>query len=550
TEKAAIPAGTGGAGAAGTTGKAGGGGVSGGAGVGTGGAGGAKAGAGGATGGAGGAKAGAGGATGGTGGAKAGAGGTGGAKAGAGGAGGAKAGAGGATGGAGGAKAGAGGGDSGAGGAKAGAGGGDSGAGGAKAGAGGGDSGAGGAKAGAGGGDSGAGGAKAGAGGGDSGAGGAGGDSGAGGAGGDSGAGGGTGGAGASGTFQGLSAYYAKTCAHNAGSLYCWGTNTNGEVGDGTVSDAEPSPRQTLGTEWAKVSAGGKHTCGIELDKALLCWGGNGEGELGRGGVVSPLPAPSQVEGGGKWIDVSAGDLWTCAIKDDFSLWCWGKFPTGDWGDGNSRKTVPFAIGTDTDWVEVGLGRGAACARKENGDVYCLGNNVFGNLGDGTGAASNVPVKVLLPGAATQLSVGYGHACALVGNLPYCWGSDADDQLGLGVSGNQMQPVAAHPDAQWSYVSAGGRTTCGIRVDDDTLWCWGSRWHGLLGDGQEHAFDQKSEAPVQIGVAGQHWVAVRPGMDHACAIDSVSKLTCWGRNDDGQLGIGVKTAVEPPQVVQ
>jgi len=193
---------------------------------------------------------------------------------------------------------------------------------------------------------------------------------------------------------------FSHSCARLFdGSVRCWGANDSGQLGNGTASDsATPVPVPSLGTDVAEVSAGDLSTCARKTDGTLWCWGNNVSGQLGDGTTDSAF-VPVQVASLGNQVaEVSAGDLFACARKTDGTLWCWGTGFIDGAASGSSLTPVPVAALGDT-VAEVSTGDGAACARKTDGTVWCWGDNTFGIIGDGTTTTRPAPVPVAALGA-------------------------------------------------------------------------------------------------------------------------------------------------------
>ena len=203
-----------------------------------------------------------------------------------------------------------------------------------------------------------------------------------------------------------ISAGFAHTCAVKTdGSVWCWGDNASGQIGDNSNTPRlTPAQVTSLGGPAAEVSANNSFTCARRTDGTLWCWGGNTDGELGDGSTTSSL-VPNQVASLGNAVaEVSAGDNGACARKTDNSLWCWGSNLEGNVGDGTTlRRLIPVpvtALGNSV--VEVSMGV-HTCARELNGTVWCWGHNASGQLGDGTTTSQSIPVKAPIMTTAITL---------------------------------------------------------------------------------------------------------------------------------------------------
>jgi alpha-tubulin suppressor-like RCC1 family protein len=142
------------------------------------------------------------------------------------------------------------------------------------------------------------------------------------------------------------------TCAVKTdGSLWCWGNNFYGQLGDGTYTSRN-TPVQIMSSEVSSVALGGYHTCAVKTDGSLWCWGLNDVGQLGDGTNTSKT-TPVQIMSSGV-SSVALGYAHTCAVKADGSLWCWGRNNYGQLGDGGGWKNTPVYI------MNLGSGGGGA----------------------------------------------------------------------------------------------------------------------------------------------------------------------------------------------
>ncbi|MCA9644332.1 MAG: hypothetical protein KC492_26740 [Myxococcales bacterium] len=138
--------------------------------------------------------------------------------------------------------------------------------------------------------------------------------------------------------YQSVGAGFFHSCGiRNGGELWCWGGNTNAQLGVGVVSGANniAEPQRVVGEQkWSLVDGGRSHTCALTVDGQLYCWGSNSSGQLGiaKSGSAS---VPQLVQSDRAWKRLSAGEAHTCGIKDDATLWCWGRYTHGELGLGN-----------------------------------------------------------------------------------------------------------------------------------------------------------------------------------------------------------------------
>ncbi|MCC6495106.1 MAG: hypothetical protein IT193_02475, partial [Propionibacteriaceae bacterium] len=363
-----------------------------------------------------------------------------------------------------------------------------------------------------------------------------------------------------------VSAGSDHTCAVLEGAAYCWGDNTNGELGIGSTTDtnvptAVASSGVLAGKTVTAISAGmddangGQHTCAL-ADGGVYCWGLNIHGELGNGSTTqstSPVRAGT-VTGA---TAVATGYMHSCALSGG-KVYCWGDNSRGQIGDGTTtRRTSPVLVqGLLAGQTVTAITAGAAhtCAIA-GGAVYCWGSNVSGQLGINNNTNSPVPVAVLTTGALNGLTVsaasaGQAHTCVVAGGKAYCWGYNNNGQLGNNSTSTAL--VATAVTAPWAAgagltsLSAGMYSTCAVA--DGKAYCWGDNSNGQLGNGG--TIDQRTPVAVTAsGVLSGAVEQVAAGAGHSCAV-SADVAYCWGGNAEGRLGNGTTTGSTVPVTVQ
>lgn len=338
---------------------------------------------------------------------------------------------------------------------------------------------------------------------------------------------------------------------HLDGNLYAWGANLSGQLGDNTtVGHGKPALVSGANTTWRQIAAGEFHTLALRADGSLWAWGFNQNGQLGDGTQTARL-VPTKI-GTGKWQYVAAGKAHSVAIDDKGVIWAWGRNADGQLGDGTQiDRLAPVRLGpatTTVTYTAVAAGDTHSMARRADGALLAWGGNAKGQLGNGTVAASLAPAQV---GTASwvSLSAGASHSVAIRsdGTL-WTWGDNAQGQLGLNIAANvnKMEPqqvLLAGTANNWSAIAAGGGHTLALRTDG-SLWTWGSNSNGQVGnDTLNNQF-----APVQIG-SSTAWTAIAAGSQHSVAMMVDNTLWAWGLNLDGQLGNGQTTDQKVPVLV-
>lgn len=314
------------------------------------------------------------------------------------------------------------------------------------------------------------------------------------------------------GQWKQVSIGYSHTCAIKSDdTLWCWGQNyntdlTQGLLGNNTRTDSSIPVAVSGGGTWKKVSASNSFSCAIKSDDTLHCWGSNGNGRTAQNTITASTIVPTAVSGGGTWKDIATGDSHACGILMDDTIRCWGNNGSGRLGDNTiTQRLAPTALtstgGWDTTtWKSVTTGSTHTCAIRSDDVLYCWGNNGSGQLGDGT------PTQRLLPTALTA-----------TGN----WNT-----------------------ATWKNVSAGNLYTCAIR-SDDSAYCWGSNTNGRLGDGTV----TPTQSPIAVS-GGNTWTSIKAATDQTCARKTSGQISCWGNNTNGQLGNGTLTQSTVPIAVE
>ncbi len=300
---------------------------------------------------------------------------------------------------------------------------------------------------------------------------------------------------------------------------------------------------------WESISAGYEHTCAMKTDNTVWCWGSNSYGQLGNG-THSNSNTPLQVIGLEDVLGVSTGYDHSCAVKNDGTVWCWGRNDYGQLGNGtdNLSNTPVQVAGGLSDATMIACGGVHSCALNSNGGLRCWGMNSQGQLGNSSTNASNSPVIVHhMNEGVRRVSCGGAHTCAVNNDgTAWCWGSNSNGQLGNEEWGGfRTSRVQVKPDNLGSVVeiSCGNVHTC-ASTGEGTAWCWGGNWAGQLGN----ATYVVENTPVQVfGLTGV--TAVSGGDDHSCAVKSDGTAWCWGGNDAGQLGDGTTEYKNTPVLV-
>jgi alpha-tubulin suppressor-like RCC1 family protein len=308
--------------------------------------------------------------------------------------------------------------------------------------------------------------------------------------------------------FSSVSAGQDFTCGVTpVRTIFCWGRNANGSLGDGTTTDrlVPVAVSRPLGVLFDSVSAGQDHACGLSTAGAVYCWGANTFGQLGTGNTI-PQTTPTLISASGfSFTSVSAAALFTCAVTTVNTVRCWGFNDNGQLG---TAPGVP-------------------------------------------GAPNPTPLEVQ-GGPFRAVSATQGHACGILtggggqDGTVVCWGLNDAGQLGGGGGTSPAEPPGAIASSvRYAAVSGGFRFTCAIRNDGiGVADCWGLNDFGQLGTTTSDPNAQST--PVPVGNGAFSFAQLSTGRQLACGVSSVGQGSCWGDNTFGQLGIGSTTAVPTP----
>ena len=356
-------------------------------------------------------------------------------------------------------------------------------------------------------------------------------------------------------SYQILATGYNSCVFMSAGSLKCWGMNNSNQLNDDTITHSSNIPVDTLNiSEAVTLDLGGGyyHFCALINGGSIKCWGTNSCGQLGNGTTVGDIftqgiNIPVDVVDITDATSISLGGYHSCALLSGGNVKCWGDNQYLQLGDGTTvnNSSIPVDVVNITNALQVSSGHGFTCALLSGGNIQCWGNNSAGQLGDGTTTDSNVPVDVLDITDAVGIFSGNGHACALLsgGNIK-CWGGNGGGQLGNGTTLNSnFPPVDVLNITDAVEVTAGGAHTCAL-LSGGNIKCWGSNDFGELGDGTTTG----SNVPVDV-LDITDAVALASGIVHTCALLSGGNIKCWGRNVGGALGNGTYTASSVPVAV-
>ena len=367
-----------------------------------------------------------------------------------------------------------------------------------------------------------------------------------------------------------VEAGYTHTCGIKTdGSMYCWGSNSYGKLGDGSQS-GKLSPTLVRysdpSIEVVKMGLGEYNTCAITSSGRVFCWGFNNYGQLGVGSKTTPSFSVNPTEVRTPWtsdaVDLSLGHNFACALMAEGTVWCWGDNSFEQLGNPSvsTQSSVPVPVNLpagrfatsikSSDWH--------TCAVLDDGSMHCWGRYSWFNMGDRlsqTAVNVDTPSEVLLPRHldVVSMDVGKYHGCAYMSDASlWCWGQNEQGQVGVGsVSDGSVGESIKTPveiDIQnlppIVDLSANYENTCALH-DTGDLTCWGYNNNAQVGDGT--TTDAASPTSVFLGSSSASFVSV--GHDFACAGTDDGSVNCWGYNNYGQLGTASTQLATYPELI-
>jgi len=320
------------------------------------------------------------------------------------------------------------------------------------------------------------------------------------------------------------------------------------------------------------LGAGQRHSLAVLSNRTLWAWGLNNFGQIGDGnsgttgtnvnvfrsrpqligtnGAANTNAVWASVSGGSRGYDVAANQPggFSIGIQTNGSLWAWGLNDRGQLGINSvTLQRIPVRVGTDTNWVQAEAGATHVIALKRDGTMWAWGGNEAGQLGTGsTSSNSLVPVRVGTESAWVEVRAG-GHfslARRADGTI-WAWGMNGHGQLGIGTNTARVSlPTMIGTNSDWASISAGAFHSLGLKVNG-TLWSWGRNNFGQLGlgigTGNGNEGSLTNNRPAQVGTLSD-WTMVEAGTFHSFAINTAGKLFGWGANFFGQIGDGTMGA--------
>lgn len=320
---------------------------------------------------------------------------------------------------------------------------------------------------------------------------------------------------------------YNHGCAVLAnGRLFCWGDNSAGQIGDGSITDRPVAVAVADGMAVRQIVAGALHTCALTTAGETWCWGTNRWSQLGSGSPAS-RPTPAIVPGLPPFVDLVSGADHLCGRTAGGSVYCWGFMNNA------TVSTIPVQVSDSTHFQSIASGSYLTCGLDDAGTTQCFGRSTDGQWH---------PQPMVNGPRLVALAGGLNFMCGITAvGAAYCWGNNDYGQLGTGTPDSSTTPVAVAGGHAFRSIHSGYDFACGIALTGET-YCWGHASWGTLG---VESGPQINRTPVILPVpTGMAFASLAGGFYHMCGITTTSTVQCWGGGFDGQLGDGISATTD------
>jgi alpha-tubulin suppressor-like RCC1 family protein len=313
--------------------------------------------------------------------------------------------------------------------------------------------------------------------------------------------------------------------------LLAWGWNRWGDLGDGSVVRQNTPEWVAPNLSVRKIMGGadsdwGHWTLALCTDGTVWSWGNNVAGQLGNG-TFGDSTIPVRVGALTNVVDIAAGLDHGVAVRSDGSVWRWG------WPDSTTSANpdrLPVRVAGLNDIVAVAAGHRFSLALRNDGRVFAWGDNFAGQLGDGSRVFRSAPVQVAGLTATRSIAAGHASSFAIKSNgSVMAWG--AGGTIGDGTMIDRLTPVPLPGLNGIEQISASynglARTTSG------EVWFWGENFYGERGNGTQTGRFLTPERVLGLPVI----TGIAVGGSHNLAFQSNGALWAWGSGIVGEIGI-------------
>lgn len=339
-----------------------------------------------------------------------------------------------------------------------------------------------------------------------------------------------------------VSSYDSAYALRDGGTVWAWGQNHRGQLGNGTTTDTSV-PVQVPGlSDIGSIETNGSGVFAVRSDGTVWAWGGNRFGQLGIG-TITDSPVPVQVTGLPQVRSITAEGVSTYALTTEGTVWAWGLDTAGRPGEGTTpHSTVPVEVSGLSDVESLAAHQSSVYALASDGTVWTWGSDPTGQPDDDTTTEASAPVRVAGLTGVRSLQVQYGSAYALKSDgTVWAWGSNHVGQLGNGTTTDSPVPVQVTGLAGVRSIETSNASSAYAVTTDGAVWAWGNNRYGELGN----ATTTDSTLPVRV--TGLPDVESIDSINHsAYALTTAGTVWAWGWNQVGQLGNGTRTDSSVP----
>jgi alpha-tubulin suppressor-like RCC1 family protein len=324
--------------------------------------------------------------------------------------------------------------------------------------------------------------------------------------------------------------------------IWGWGSDTACARGVNSTNTCSPVISTRVNKVWRHISSSAVNSSAIKCDGSLWSWGCNVYGMLGDGTTVNKIYPSREVSYDLTWSCVQSGDIFSAAMKSDNTIWAWGSNCQGRIGNNSSSFNCycsPVQEVTASAWCEMAATSSHVAAIKTEGSLWGWGSNTFGELGNNATSFPNGVCSAVREASSStdwcQVSTGLNQTGAIKtdGSL-WAWGMNFGGQLGDGTTINKCVPTREFTSStNWCF-SAASSFFAGAIKSDNTLWMWGSNCCGRLASGDI----TDTSSPRQEFTSSTDWNFIDLSVCSASAIKTDGTLWSWGLNNKGQLGDG------------
>ena len=321
----------------------------------------------------------------------------------------------------------------------------------------------------------------------------------------------------------------------NDGTVWTWGDNLAGQLGNEDIALRSLTPVQVEGISGVtEIKSGWMHNLALKEDGTVWAWGSNGNGQLGDG-TTENRRMPTQVQGISDVVAIGAGANHSLAVRSDGSVWAWGSNNNYQLGNGSRiDSATPLHVQGVGNAIEVVGAVMHSMVLEANGAIWSWGGNFQGQLGDGSREERTTPVRVHGINDAIAIAAGGMHSMAIRENgTVWAWGLNNGGQLGDGTMENREVPVPVQDYGGVTRIVVGNMHSMALKHDSE-IWAWGNNAQGQLGDGTT----ESRNVPVRVQDI-EDVIAIAARNMHNIVLKNDGAVYAWGANIDGQLGIGV-----------